>query len=64
MYEHEASIRDLDFIEMPQDAAASALASQLVNGYQIETDMDRKLLLGIWELNREDALVEHEKDPD
>ena len=26
--------------------------------------MDRKLLLGIWELDREDVSVEHEKDSD
>ena len=64
VYMHEASIQDLDFVEMPRDAAASAKASQEVKGYQIRTDMDRKLLLGIWELNREDASVEHEKDSD
>ena len=49
---------------MPRDAAASAKASQKVKGYQIRTYMDRKLLLGIWELNREDASLEHEKDSD
>ena len=64
LYEHEASIKDLDFVEMPRDAAASAKASQKVRGYQIQTDMDRKLLLGIWELDREDASVEREKDSD
>ena len=64
MYEHEASIQDLDFVEMPRDAAASAKASQKVKGYQIQTDLDRKLLLGIWELDRKDASVEHEKDYD
>ena len=49
---------------MPWDAAASAKASQIVKGYQIQTDMDRKLLLGIWELDRKDASVDHEKDSD
>ena len=64
VYEHEASIQDLDFVGMPWDAAASAKASQIVKGYQIQTDMDRKLLLGIWELDRKDASVDHEKDSD
>ena len=64
VYEHEASIQDLDFVEMPRDAVASAKASQEVKGYQIQTDMDRKLLLGIWELDRKDASMDHEKDSD
>ncbi len=64
MYEHKASIQDLDFVKMPRDAAASTKTSQKVKGYQIQTDMDRKLLLGIWELDREDVSVEHEKDSD
>ena len=49
---------------MPRDAAASAKAFQEVKGYQIQTDMDRKLLLGIWELDRKDASEEHEKSSD
>ena len=53
VYEHEASIQDLGFVEMPRDAAASAKASQEVKGYQIQTDLDRKLLLGIWELEKD-----------
>ena len=64
MYEHEASIQDLDFVEMPRDAAASAKASLEVKGYQIKTDLDRKLLLGIWELDTKDASVESDKDLD
>ena len=64
MYEHEASIQDLDFVEMPRDADAGAKTSRKVKGYQIQTDMDRRLLLGIWELDRKDASVEHEKDYD
>ena len=64
VYEHEASIQDLDFVGVPRDAAASKKATQEVKGYQIQTDMDRKLLLGIWELDREDTLVEREKDSD
>ena len=64
VYEHEASIKDLDFVDMPRDAAASSKASQEVKDYQIQTDLDRKLLLGIWELDRKDASVEHEKDSD
>ena len=64
VYEHEASIQDLDFVGVPRDAAASKKATQEVKGYQIQTDMDRKLLLGIWELDRVDKLVEHEKDSD
>ena len=64
MYEHEASIQDLDFVEMPRDAAANAKASQKVKGYQIQTDMDRKLLLGVWELDRKYSSAEHEKDSD
>ena len=55
LYEHEASIKDLVFVEVPRDADARAKASQGVNGYQIQTDMDRKLLLGIWELDRKVA---------
>ena len=47
---------------MPRDAAASAKASLEVKGYQIQTDLDRKLLLGIWELDRKDASVEHYYD--
>ena len=53
VYEHEASIQDLGFVEMPRDAAASAKASQEVKGYKIQTDLDRKLLLGIWELEKD-----------
>ena len=49
---------------MPRDAVACVKASQEVKGYQIQTEMDRKLLLGIWELDRKDASVEHEKDYD
>ena len=64
VYEHEASIKDLDFVDMPRDAAASSKASQEVKDYQIQTDLDRKLLLGIWELDRKDVSVEHEKDSD
>ena len=64
LYEHEASIKDLDFVEMPRDAAASAKASQEVKGYQIQTDTDRKLLLGIWELERNDASDKDDKDSD
>ena len=64
MYEHEASIQDLNFVEMPRDAAANTKASQKVKGYQIQTDLDRKLLLGIWELDRKDESVEREKDSD
>ena len=58
MHEHETSVQDLDFVEMPRDAVACAKASQEVKGYQIQTDLDRKLLLGIWELDRKDASVE------
>ena len=64
MYEHEASIQDLNFVEMPRDGDANAKAAQEVKGYQIQTDMDRRLLLGIWELDRKDASVEHEKVSD
>ena len=64
VHEHEAIIQDLDFVEMPRDADASAKASQEVKGYQIQTEMDRKLLLGIWEFDRKDAPAEHENDSD
>ena len=64
VYEHEATMQDLNFVEMPQDADASAKASQEVKSYQIQTDLDRKLLLGIWELDRKAAPVEHEKVSD
>ena len=64
VYEHEASIQDVNFVEIPRNADANAKASQEVKGFQIQTDMDRKLLLGIWELDRKDASVEHEKDSD
>ena len=64
MYEHEASVQDLDFVEMPRDAVASAKVSQEVKGYLIQTDMDRRLLLGIWEHDRKDASMENEKDSD
>ena len=49
---------------MPRDADASAKASQKVRSYKIQTDLDRKLLLGIWELDRKAAPVEHEKVSD
>ena len=64
VYEHEASIKDLNFVGMPRDAATGAKASQEVKGYQIQTVLDRKLLLGIWELDRKDASVEREKYSD
>ena len=52
VYEHEATVKDLNFAEMPRDSGATRKASQVVNSYKIQTDLDRRLLLGIWELER------------
>ena len=42
---------------MPRDTAAISKAFNEIKGYPIKTDLDRKLLLGIWELERRAAPV-------
>ena len=46
MYEHEDTVQDLDFAEKQQDAEAT---KQSLKSYKIQSDLDRRLLLGIWD---------------
>ena len=64
VYEHEASIQDLNFVEKPQGTVARAKACKKIKGYRIHTEMDRKLLLGVWELERKAASVTQESVSD
>ena len=50
--EHADSLMGLDFVETPTAESPQVSKSQAfagVKGYSIKTELDRKLLLGIWE---------------
>ena len=46
--EQDDGLLGLDFIEMTEDPASFSMTFDRIKGYSIQTDLDRKLLLGVW----------------
>ena len=45
--------KDTDFLQMPRSKEVIREAFDKIMGYKIKTEMDRKLLLGVWKYDEE-----------
>ena len=52
--EYEDGLLGLDLVEMAEDPATFQKQFDRIKGYNIQTDLDRQLLLGVWK--REDEI--------